>query len=143
PEIHATHHLQPFFRHFKFIRSNRVYVAYDRRSNSSGGRRDGGGSWEDTMTNGNRNKNKETCNDGWYRNEGNAFSSGNRRDSSKKCGGGSESHVFLLKLSVLCKEQGLEKAEVKLLGRLEFMVVLDSERTVSNVLNDAEHGIRR
>ncbi|PWA95552.1 hypothetical protein CTI12_AA006400 [Artemisia annua] len=50
---------------------------------------------------------------------------------------------FLSKLSVLCKEQGLERAEVKLLGGLEFMVVLDSEKTASNVLNDNNHGIRR
>ncbi|GJU42665.1 hypothetical protein Tco_1195622 [Tanacetum coccineum] len=50
---------------------------------------------------------------------------------------------FLSKLSVLCKEQGFEKEEVKLLGGLEFMVVLDSERTTSNVLNDNDHGLRR
>nr|GEV52861.1 transposon TX1 [Tanacetum cinerariifolium] len=54
-----------------------------------------------------------------------------------------KARCFLLKLLVLCIEQGLEKAEVKLLGGLEFMVVFDSERTASNVLEDNEHGFRR
>nr|GEU88558.1 transposon TX1 [Tanacetum cinerariifolium] len=54
-----------------------------------------------------------------------------------------KARCFISKLSVLCKEQGLEKAEVKLLGGLEFMVVFDSERTASNVLEDNDHGFRR
>ncbi|PWA52951.1 hypothetical protein CTI12_AA449830 [Artemisia annua] len=50
---------------------------------------------------------------------------------------------FLSKLLVLCEEQGLGAIEVKLLGGLEVMVVMENETTVVNVLTDKEHRLRR
>ncbi|GKD16193.1 retrotransposon gag protein [Tanacetum coccineum] len=50
---------------------------------------------------------------------------------------------FLSKLSVLCEEQGLGGIDIKLLGGLEVMVVMENESTVDNVLNDKDHGLRR
>ncbi|PWA51497.1 Serine carboxypeptidase-like 34 [Artemisia annua] len=50
---------------------------------------------------------------------------------------------FLHKLPVLCEEQGLNKIEVKLLGGLEVMVVMENAETATNVLEDKEHGLRR
>ncbi|GJT36053.1 hypothetical protein Tco_0926472 [Tanacetum coccineum] len=40
-------------------------------------------------------------------------------------------------------EQGLNNIEVKLLGGLEVLVLLENEETVNNVLKDTEHGLRR
>ncbi|PWA76953.1 hypothetical protein CTI12_AA229170 [Artemisia annua] len=50
---------------------------------------------------------------------------------------------FLSKLPVLCEEQGLAGIEVKLLGGLEVLVVMENESMVANVLNDKDHGLRR
>ncbi|GKE53976.1 hypothetical protein Tco_1489132 [Tanacetum coccineum] len=48
---------------------------------------------------------------------------------------------FLAKLHVLCEEQGLNNIEVKLLGGLEVMVVLENVEAATNVLKVIEHGL--
>ncbi|GKB29122.1 transposon TX1 [Tanacetum coccineum] len=50
---------------------------------------------------------------------------------------------YLPKLLAFYEEQGLNKVEVKLLGGLEVMIVLDAPETVSNILKNNDHGIRR
>ncbi|GKC45930.1 transposon TX1 [Tanacetum coccineum] len=50
---------------------------------------------------------------------------------------------FLAKLPMLYKEQGLEGTEVKLLGGLEVLLVMENEIMAANVLSDKEHGMRR
>ena len=50
---------------------------------------------------------------------------------------------LLSKLPILCKEQGLNKIEIKLLGGLEVMVVFENEETDNNVLIDIENRLRR
>ncbi|PWA92790.1 glycosyltransferase family 92 [Artemisia annua] len=50
---------------------------------------------------------------------------------------------FLSKLPILCEEQGLVGIEVKLLGGLEVLVVMENENTAANLLIDKEHGLRR
>nr|GEZ72651.1 transposon TX1 [Tanacetum cinerariifolium] len=50
---------------------------------------------------------------------------------------------FLTKLLGFCEEDGLGKVEIKLLGGLEVLVVLENEETMANVLKDKDHGIRR
>ncbi|GJY66264.1 hypothetical protein Tco_0468502, partial [Tanacetum coccineum] len=50
---------------------------------------------------------------------------------------------FLAKLPVLCEEQGLGKVEVKILGSLEVLVVMENESTAKNILKDQEHGMKR
>ncbi|PWA88262.1 RNA-directed DNA polymerase, eukaryota [Artemisia annua] len=50
---------------------------------------------------------------------------------------------FLTKLPSFCKEQGLSRIEIKLLGGLEVLVVMENEDTATNVLKDREHGLRR
>ncbi|GKF01684.1 hypothetical protein Tco_0028607, partial [Tanacetum coccineum] len=54
-----------------------------------------------------------------------------------------KARFFLTKLSVLCEEQGLNRFEIKLLGGLELMVVMENTETTYNVLKDKEHGLRR
>ncbi|GKC44504.1 transposon TX1, partial [Tanacetum coccineum] len=49
---------------------------------------------------------------------------------------------FLLKLP-LCEEQGLGKVEVKLIGGLEVMLVMENVKTVENILQDKDRGLRR
>ncbi|GJT90491.1 hypothetical protein Tco_1079336 [Tanacetum coccineum] len=57
-----------------------------------------------------------------------------------------KARCFLAKLPMLCEEQGIGKVEVKLLGGLEIMLVMDltmeSVKTAENILQDNEHGIR-
>ncbi|PWA40968.1 hypothetical protein CTI12_AA557870 [Artemisia annua] len=50
---------------------------------------------------------------------------------------------FLTKLPALCDEQGLSKVEIKLLGGLEVLLVMENKETTENVLQDREHGLRR
>ncbi|PWA66458.1 hypothetical protein CTI12_AA324400 [Artemisia annua] len=50
---------------------------------------------------------------------------------------------FLHNLPALCVEQGLNNVEVKLLGGLEVMVVMENAETANNVLEDKDHGLRR
>ncbi|PWA49342.1 hypothetical protein CTI12_AA482700 [Artemisia annua] len=50
---------------------------------------------------------------------------------------------FLSKIPTLCDEIGPGKIEVKLLGGLEAMVVMENENTAGNVLKNNEHGLRR
>ncbi|GKA29750.1 transposon TX1 [Tanacetum coccineum] len=50
---------------------------------------------------------------------------------------------FLTKLPALCEEQGLNNIEVKLLGGLEVMIVMENEETTNNVMEDMSHGLRR
>ncbi|GJS54319.1 hypothetical protein Tco_0627681 [Tanacetum coccineum] len=54
-----------------------------------------------------------------------------------------KARLFLNKLSALCEEQGLNRFEIKLLGGLELMVVMENTETTYNVLKDKEHGLRR
>ncbi|GKA07974.1 hypothetical protein Tco_0687305 [Tanacetum coccineum] len=54
-----------------------------------------------------------------------------------------KARYFLTKLSVLCEEQDLNRFEIKLLGGLEVMVVMENIETTDNVLKDREHGLRR
>ena len=51
--------------------------------------------------------------------------------------------VFFRSYQFFCEEQGLGKVEVKLLGGLEALVVMENAKTAENVLKDNEHGLRR
>ncbi|PWA90219.1 hypothetical protein CTI12_AA103220 [Artemisia annua] len=50
---------------------------------------------------------------------------------------------YLEKLPELCEVEGLFNVEVKYLGGLEVMMIVDTLETVDNVLRNIEHGIRR
>ncbi|GKE56080.1 hypothetical protein Tco_1495265, partial [Tanacetum coccineum] len=50
-----------------------------------------------------------------------------------------KARCFLTKLPVLYEEQGLNNIEVKLLGGLEVLEVLENEETINNVLKDTKH----
>lgn len=50
---------------------------------------------------------------------------------------------FLTKLPIFCEEEGLNNVEIKLLGGLEVLVVMENEETEANILKDKDHGLRR
>ncbi|GKE20692.1 hypothetical protein Tco_1432204 [Tanacetum coccineum] len=54
-----------------------------------------------------------------------------------------KARCFLAKLPILCEEQGLGKFEVKLLGGLQVMLVMENAKRVENVLKDNDYGLRR
>ncbi|PWA76837.1 RNA-directed DNA polymerase, eukaryota [Artemisia annua] len=50
---------------------------------------------------------------------------------------------YIEKLPELCNTEGLLNVEVKYMGGLDVMVVVESEKTVKHVIENTEHGIRR
>ncbi|GJV00541.1 putative nucleotidyltransferase, ribonuclease H, partial [Tanacetum coccineum] len=83
----------------------------------------------------------------WHRNEGRIIVADENEVNDELLGrsviGEVKARCFLAKLPILCEEQGLGKFEVKLLGGLEVMLVMENAKTVENVLKDKDHGLRR
>ncbi|PWA40419.1 hypothetical protein CTI12_AA562930 [Artemisia annua] len=50
---------------------------------------------------------------------------------------------FIEKLPEFCSMEGLFNVEVKYMGGLEVMVILESEEAVKNVVENTDHGVRR
>ncbi|PWA51450.1 hypothetical protein CTI12_AA427690 [Artemisia annua] len=51
--------------------------------------------------------------------------------------------LFLSKLPSFCDEEGLNNVEIKTMDGLEIMMVFDNSETVTNILNNINHGMRR
>nr|GEU46420.1 transposon TX1 [Tanacetum cinerariifolium] len=54
-----------------------------------------------------------------------------------------KSMCFFTNVGSICEEQGLRNIEVKLLRGLEVLMVFDTLKTATNILNSSEHGLRR
>nr|GEU62880.1 hypothetical protein [Tanacetum cinerariifolium] len=115
----------------------RVYVAFDRGHNGSG-RMDAHRMKQDT------NKSHEKREGvGGGETHLNDSGTGTYEMMYRRVADEVKATCFLHKLPMLCEEQGLNKFEVKLLGGLEVMVVMENAETTTNVLEDKEHGLRR